>query len=116
MTNWNFDYVIPSLLILVIVMGYYFSLPRLPVRLNKVFLAIMVNQGLVIVSDIVSSWADNEYQSLPAWILVILNSLYFMSLFMASYLFFEMTITLLRLSTSENILRKWLVRLPFIIA
>ncbi|WP_026666224.1 EAL domain-containing protein [Butyrivibrio sp. FC2001] len=116
MINWSFDYVIPSLLILIIIMGYYFSLPRLPVRLNKVFLAIMVNEGFVIISDIIASWACNEYKTLPTWIVVLLNTLYFAAFFSGCFLFFEMCVTLLRIAPSRKNVRKWLIRIPFILS
>lgn len=115
MTNWNFDYIIPSLLILLVIMGYYFSLPRLPVRINKVFLAVMVNEGFVIISDILSTWADAEYKVLSPWILVVFNTLFFASFYTRNFLYFEMTVTLLRLTPSRRTILKWILRAPLII-
>ena len=38
----NYSFLIPSMLILMIIMGYYFFRPRLPIRLNRSYLAILV--------------------------------------------------------------------------
>ncbi|WP_029320137.1 EAL domain-containing protein [Butyrivibrio sp. AE3004] len=116
MTDWNFSYIIPSLLILVIIMGYYFSLPRLPIRLNRVFLAIMIAEGFTIIMDILSSWADNEYYSLPAWLLVALNSLYFIGFLECVFLYFEITVIILRIVPQIDQAKRWLIRMPFTIS
>ena len=37
----NYSFIVPSMLVLLVVMGYYFFRPRLPIRLNRAFLAIL---------------------------------------------------------------------------
>ncbi len=113
--NWEFSYVIPSFLVLIIVMGYYYSLPRLPIRLNKVFLTIMIAEGLVIITDMISSWADNEYKLLPAWLLVALNTMFFITFHVRTYLFFEITLVLLRALNLRSKLSVLLMKIPFIL-
>ena len=62
---WNFSFIYPTLLILFILLVFYFSLPRLGIRQNKVFLKIIIIETLVVISDIVSSIMDNNYQDHP---------------------------------------------------
>ena len=38
----NYSFIVPSMLVLIVIMGYYFFRPRLPIRLNRAFLAILV--------------------------------------------------------------------------
>ena len=113
MVNWDFSYVIPSLMILVIIMGYYFALPRLPIRENKTFLTILIVEGVVIFFDIISSWADNMYEVLPAWLLVLLNSVFFFSFIIRIFLFFEITTIILRLDFWKNKLMAIIGIIPY---
>lgn len=114
MVNWNFDYVIPSLLMLVVIMGFYFALPRLPIRMNKLFLAILVNEAIVILFDIISSWADNNYQTIAAPILVLLNAVFFISFAARMYLYYCFTAALLRVDTYAKRIHTVIVALPIL--
>ena len=115
MWDWNFSYVIPSLLILTILLGYYFALPRLPVRMNRTYLAIMINEATVIILDLLSSIADNHYFELPIWLLVFLNSAFFFLFILRIYFIFVFTVTLLRIDLEKQ--RGWgfIVELPCLI-
>ncbi|WP_022760785.1 EAL domain-containing protein [Butyrivibrio sp. AD3002] len=114
MLNWNVSLVVPSFLVLLIIMGYYFALPRLPVRLNKTYLAILINEGVVMLFDIISSWADNMHDILPVWLLVILNSVYFFSLALRIFLFFELTTIVLRVNIWKNKVAAILLCIPYV--
>ncbi len=114
MVNWNFDYVIPSLLMIVVIMGFYFALPRLPIRMNKLFLAILVNEAIVILFDIISSWADNNYQTIAAPILVLLNSVFFISFAARMYLYYCFTAALLRVDTYAKRIHTVIIALPIL--
>ena len=115
MINWNFDYVIPSLLMLSVLMGFYYALPRLPIRMNKLFLAILVNEAIVILFDIISSWADNNYQNISSPVLVLLNSIFFMAFSMRIYLFYSFTAAILKRDSHSNKLHAFVVAIPVII-
>jgi EAL domain-containing protein (putative c-di-GMP-specific phosphodiesterase class I) len=114
MINWNFDYVIPSLLMLSVLMGFYYALPRLPIRMNKLFLAILVNEAIVILFDIISSWADNNYQVISTPILILLNSVFFISFAARMYLYYCFTAALLRVDTYAKRIHTIIVALPII--
>ncbi len=115
MANWNYSYVIPSFLILIVLMGYYFALPRLPIKMNRMFLAIVINEAFVISFDITSSIACNEYRILPYNLVVILNTLFFIAFLTRIYLIFEFTVSLLKLDPRENMIRTWIIRTPYIV-
>ena len=116
MVNWDYSYIIPSFMILIIIMGYYFALPRLPIRMNKTYLAILIVEGMVIIFDVFASWADNMYAVLPAWLLVVLNSAFFLAFLVRAYLFFEITITILRLNLWKNKLSGFILSLPYFVS
>ena len=53
MTNYSFT--VPSLLILIIIACYYFLRPRVPIRLNRAFLAILVIDICTMLFDYVAN-------------------------------------------------------------
>ena len=52
---WNYNFVIPELVIISIFLIYYFAQPRLPIKINKAFLIILVLDILTITVDVASS-------------------------------------------------------------
>lgn len=110
---WNFSYVIPTLLVLVIFMGYYFGLPRIPIRINHTFIMIVVVEFLVLTTDIVATWACINYATLPVGLLYLLNGAYFIAFFLRAYSFFYFTVNVLKSSFSYNQTRRVLVLVPF---
>ena len=61
---WNTDFVSPSLLVLAVLLVFYFFRPRLPNRLNKAFLMLVITDIATILTDILATKADDHYQSL----------------------------------------------------
>lgn len=94
---YNFNFTIPSILILLIILGYFVMRPRLPVRQNRLFFSILIFEILVIVFDILSSKADMAYQDFPIWITSILNMAFFVLFLARIYYFFLYTVDLLGL-------------------
>ncbi len=76
---YQFGFAIPSLFIIIIILMFYFSLPRLSVRKNYFFLMLLIVEAAVILLDILSSYTDNKYQSFPTILVEILNAAYFVA-------------------------------------
>lgn len=93
---WNFSFAIPSFLILGLLLLFYFSLPRLHISMNRAFLYILVVESCVIIADILSSWADMNYSSLPLFIVHILNTAYFVFFFLRAGTLMYYTSSVLR--------------------
>ncbi len=110
---WNFSFVFPTLLILTIILIYYYMLPHLDIRRNRVFIHITEAEAFVIVFDIISSLADNHYQSLPLSLTSIFNALFFAGFFFRSYLFFIFTVSVLGYSPKDNRILAFISRVPF---
>ncbi len=113
---WDYSFAVPSLLVLTIILLFYFSLPRLPIRMNGNFLNTLIVNSAVIFLDIVSSWADEHYTQHTVAVLYVLNALYFAFFFARAYVFFEYTANVFRLDPSKKLLQGALLRLPFIVA
>lgn len=54
---WNTDFVVPSLLVLAILLVYFFVRPRLPTRLNRSFLVLIVADIATILTDFLATHA-----------------------------------------------------------
>lgn len=91
----NYHFTIPSLLVLVIIMGYYFMRPRIPIRMNRAFLAVLVIDICTVVLDLVRSrlgetWQDHSPVLL--WVFNLLFVCFYLTLF---YMFFVFSISVL---------------------
>ena len=60
---WNYSFTLPSAMILLILVTYYFRRPRLPLRMNRTFLMLLLIDALTIVTDYVSSRVDETYMN-----------------------------------------------------
>ncbi len=110
---WDYSFAIPSLFIISIILLFYFSLPRLTVKMNRAFLRLLIIEAVVIVSDIVSSWGDENYTVVPSPLLYLLNMLYFFSYFARAYYFYVFTCSFFRIYPDLNRLKLFLGRFPF---
>ncbi len=110
---WNFNYAIPSFLVLVIFMSYYFALPRIPIRINQTFIKLVIVEFLVTTTNIVSTWACINYAILPVWLLYLLNEAYFVAFFMRAYIFSLFTANVLKSSFCYDFNKRCLLQLPF---
>ncbi len=113
---WNIDFVFPSLLVLAVLLVFYFLRPRLPNRLNKAFLILVITDIVTIVTDILATKADDHYQSLPLPLVSFMNLLYFAAFIARALAFFRLTIVLLKLDHTGYSRQKFLMYLVFLIS
>ena len=109
---WNYSFEFPTLSILAIILVFYFSRPRLPVRRNIVFIHMIVIETLIIILDILATMVDNDYAAYSIIHIKVLNMLYFVAFFDRAYIMYVFSISVLRDSLQEGKLFKKLIRLP----
>ena len=91
----NYSFTVPSLLILIIIMGYFFLRPRLPIRLNRAFLAILVIDICTVLFDYVSSRLNETWElHAPVW-LWLFNLLFFVFYLTRIYMFYVFSVSVL---------------------
>ncbi|MBO6128334.1 MAG: EAL domain-containing protein [Pseudobutyrivibrio sp.] len=112
---WDYSFAIPSLLILGLLMSNYFLLKRLPLRVNRSFVELLIIEAVVISTDIISSWTCEEYRDLPRIIVILTNMVFFIFFAIRGHAFFAFTCSFLGLDPSEKKLRTFLCQLPLII-
>ena len=88
---WNYSFIVPSVLVLITLIVFYFARPRLPLRINRTFLGILLLELLVLLSDILASRADEEFARHSPALLYALNTVYFVLLLLRSFWFFRFT-------------------------
>ena len=91
----NYSFLIPSVLILVVVMGYYFFRPRLPIRLNRAFLAILVIHICTEIFESVSFRLDETWPEHAPLLLWTVKMLFYIFSFIRPYMFFVFTVSVL---------------------
>ena len=112
---WNINYAIPSLLVLCIFLGYYFTLPRIPVRMNRIFVYLILVEFLVMLTDIVSTWACINYDILPVILVYLLNAIYFILFFARAYSFYLFTASVLRSSWGIDRKKRIIAHIPVVV-
>ena len=113
---WNTGFVLPSLMVLAILLIYYFILPRLLNRLNRAFLILIITDIATVLTDVISTRADEHYQSLPVWLVSALNLLYFIAYIIRIIAFFRLTMVLLKLDRPGFTWKKILVYFVFAVS
>ncbi len=112
---WDYSYVIPSILILCILLFYYFTLKRLPIRINRGFVALLVTEVVVIGSDILASYADEKYKELPYNLVVWLNILYFIAFVIRIKMFDTITCNVFSINPYEDKIGSFVKDIPLIL-
>jgi EAL domain-containing protein (putative c-di-GMP-specific phosphodiesterase class I) len=112
---WDYSFMFPSILVLFILLVFFFSRPRLPIRMNRTFLAILLLELTIMVTDIISSEMDANYRQYARAVLYLMNALYFVLYIGRTYLFFRFTTDALGLGYRENRVLHGLLGVPFLI-
>ena len=109
---WSYSFEIPILMILAIILAFYFSRPRLPIRKNLIFVHMILIETLTIIIDVSATMADNDYASHSLMLLRVLNALYFIAFFDRSYIMYLFSAGVLKDSLQRNALMGHIIRLP----
>ncbi len=112
---WNYNLVLPELVISATFFIYYFSQSRLPLRISRAFLFILFIDTLTILTDVISSLCLEYLSSLPPFALRVQNVIFFI-LFLQRIICFTMfTNIVLKKDAGYTALYKVVNLLPFII-
>ncbi|MBR4455275.1 MAG: GGDEF domain-containing protein [Solobacterium sp.] len=103
---WNYNFVIPGFLILLILLVYYLSRPQIMIRVNRVFVFLLTAESLVIILDLISSKADESFEMFSSNALYMLNTLYFVFFLVRIYLFYLLTSNVVGAETDKSYVRK----------
>lgn len=85
---WNMDFSMPTLVLLVLMFGTYLSRKRLPLRINKVFLGMLITSLLTVVADYVSTLMDEYPAGFSDRTLWLANYMFFVLFLLRSFYLF----------------------------
>ena len=85
---WDLSYAIPSLLLLILFVAYYFFLPRVPNRMNRTFIMLLWIEVSTITFNLLSTWLDMNYRLFPVRLVEFVNSLFFALFYLRGYVYF----------------------------
>lgn len=105
---WNYSYIIPSIIILLIFLGYFFLQPRLPIRMNRFFVFLLAVEMATLGADYISTRADETFMDHSIAMLYVLNMLFFVFFILRIYLFARFTIDRI---DDECGVSSWMLRL-----
>lgn len=111
---WNTSFVYPSLMVLAILLIYYFAHPRLPNRVNRAFLVLIITSMATTVIDLAASSMDNHYERWPIPLLSVINLLYSVAYIARIIAFFRLVLALLKIDRSGFYWKKTLTYLVFV--
>ena len=95
----NYSFIVPSMLVLLVIMGYYFFRPRLPIRLNRAFLAILVIDICTELFECIAYRLNETWTEHAPALLWVMNILFFVFGFIRSFMFFVFTVSVLDAKT-----------------
>lgn len=108
---WNYSFMFPSVLVLMTLLCYYFSRPRLSTRRNRIYVSMLLLEIGIIASDIISSMADEHYTLFSPRLLYIANTIFFVLYLARIYSFFRFCEELLQ---THNRTLRVLFAVPFV--
>lgn len=113
---WNYSFVVPSALMMITLLGFYVRRPRLPVRMNRTYVELLIIELSVLASDIISTRADELYTLFSPATLYVANTLFFVLFLVRMLWFYRFMTQMLHLSAREHPLFTMLSMLPFVVA
>ena len=109
---WSYSFEVPILMILVIILGFYFARPRLPIRRNLTFIHLIVAETVAIIANLAATMVDNEPAAYGTGLIKTLNMLYFVLFFVRAYIMYLFSASVTKNPLQKNILIRQIIRLP----
>ena len=94
---WNYNIVLPTLLVLSVFVVYYFCHPRLPLRINRTFFTLLIVHLLTVLLDYFATLALDYPDRVSQTTAFSLNLFFFFAMMARSACFFEFTRDALKL-------------------
>ena len=98
---WNYDFIIPSLIVLSVYVLLFFSYKRIPIKLNKTFLALLILEMMTILVNIYASKSLEEAAEHSLLFLKAINVTFFILFLLRGFLFFIFTCAIFKIKISS---------------
>lgn len=113
---WNYSFLVPCALMMITLLGFYFSRSRPPLLFNRLFLGLLVTELLVLFTDLISTRIDETYELFSPATLYVANTAFFVVFVLRIFMFFRFTLELLSTCTGKRPKWRTVFSLPFVMA
>lgn len=113
---WDYSFMVPCAFMLLVILGFYFSKPRLPIAANRTFVTLLAIQLAVMTLDIVSSLVDENYQQFDVSVIYVANMLYFVLYLARIYWFYRFSLHVVHASTNSRVRAERYFAIPYYVA
>ena len=110
---WNYNLILPELVIAATFFTYYFSQPKLPLRIKRAFIYILITDTLTLLVDVLSSYCLEFHPELPNFVLRIQNVVFFVLFFQRIICFMVFTSIVLKRDIRKKPRRRIFLLYPF---
>ncbi len=99
---WNYNYILTSLLVLLVLLCHYLAMPRANIRINRTFIQLVNVQLGTLLFDLFSSRVDEDFAFIPAYWLYILNMAFFVFYLARAFWFYRITCDILHIRPEKE--------------
>lgn len=99
---WNYNFVIPNIILLLTFLLFYFSQPHIPISRNRSFLRVLFVEIFVIFTDVVATLCLEDFSAYPRVLHIALNDFFFAGFILRTYFFFHFTFSLFRAKSQRT--------------
>lgn len=111
----EFGIIIPGVASLLVIFVYYFTTPRLPIKLNRVFFRILITEVIVMVMECAAVILNGRFtQNSSKELLYAVNMLFYMAYLFKSYQFFAFSAHIVKMRKIKRI-TLWVFRSVWLI-
>ena len=90
--------IIPGIAALLVLCGYYFTMPRLPIKLNKIFFRILLTEIFVMTAEYFAVWINSIHsRTMSSEPVYIINALFYVLYLFKGYQFFAFSANLVKI-------------------
>ncbi len=107
---------IPSFIILLMFLACFFSVPRIPILTNRIYIRILICDLAASALNILSSDSHFSFPKYGIPMTYALNTAFFLLLLLRSYLFFVYSASLVNLNHYNSKQSAWVLRIPIIVS
>lgn len=113
---WDYGFMVACFAILVIFLVYYLINPRIPIRLNKTYVQLLLIETLFIPFEILVTYLNESFAAVPTTLLHVLNMALLMMSLVRILWFFRFTVNFLKLKPRTSPAKTFFALVVFFIS
>ena len=99
---WNYNNLLPTLMMLLVIYMFYITSPRLPIRSRYSFVGMMIIEIVTMGVDMTASKIDEHFKNYSLGVVYWVNILYFVLFFIRVLMYFLLTLNMLGYNVSSR--------------